>query len=144
MELPQFAEVALFTGFLDCVGAAAHAVGITTLVWRGFPPPVDETVAWTTLTPDPAVLEINAAPVNSVGEFLEMSRRLYVAAESARLAPYRLQYNGEISESGGGGQFTLGGPSPERSPFFIAPQLLARLVIYLNRHPALSYWFAPP
>lgn len=144
MELPHFAEVALFMGFIDCVGSAAHAVGITTLVWRGFPPPVDETVAWTTLTPDPAVLEINAAPVNSVGEFLEMSRRLYVAAESARLAPYRLQYNGEISESGGGGQFTLGGPSPERSPFFIAPQLLARLVIYLNRHPALSYWFAPP
>jgi uncharacterized protein (DUF2126 family) len=29
------------------------------------------------------------------------------------------------------------------SPFFVAPQLLPRLIRYLNRHPALSYWFAP-
>ena len=47
------------------------------------------------------------------------------------------------SDSGGGGQFTLGGPSPAHSPFFVYPQLAARLVRYLNHHPALSYWFAP-
>jgi uncharacterized protein (DUF2126 family) len=64
-------------------------------------------------------------------------------AQAEGLAPYRLQYNGEISESGGGGQFTLGGPSPTRSPFFIAPRLMTRLVVYLNHHPSLSYWFAP-
>lgn len=72
-----------------------------------------------------------------------MSRRLYAVAEVESLSPYRLQYNGEIVESGGGGQFTLGGPSPACSPFFVAPQLLTRLVGYLNHHPALSYWFAP-
>jgi len=143
MELPCFTEVVVFMVFLERVAHAARASGLTALVWRGFPPPVDTRVAWTTLTPDPAVLEINAAPAASVSEFLDMSRSLYKAAESAGLAPYRLQYNGEISESGGGGQFTLGGPSPARSPFFVAPQLLARLVTYLNRHPSLSYWFAP-
>lgn len=143
IELPGFADVALFTGFVQRVARAAKESGLTALVWRGFPPPVDDRVAWMTLTPDPAVLEINAAPAASVSEFLAMSRSLYALAADAGLAPYRLQYNGDISDSGGGGQFTLGGPSPECSPFFVAPQLMTRLVSYFNHHPALSYWFAP-
>jgi uncharacterized protein (DUF2126 family) len=81
---------------------------------------VDATVAWTTLTPDPAVLEVNEAPAASISEFLAMSRGLYAVAEAEGLAPYRLQCNGEISDSGGG-QFTPGGPSPERSPFLSPP-----------------------
>jgi len=143
IELPAFPDVAAFMSFVQRLGQAAVEAGLSDLVWRGFPPPVDETVAWTTLTPDPAVVEVNEAPAASAAGFLAMSRMLYDVTESAGLAPYRLQYNGMISESGGGGQFTLGGPSPERSPFFLAPRLLAQLVVYLNHHPALSYWFAP-
>jgi uncharacterized protein (DUF2126 family) len=143
IELPGFPEVASFMAFLRCVAQAATASGLGKLVWRGFPPPVDETVAWTTLTPDPAVVEINAAPAASTTGFLGLSRTLFAVAEAEGLAPYRLQYNGVISESGGGGQFTLGGPSPGHSPFFLAPRLMANLVVYLNHHPALSYWFAP-
>ena len=41
-------------------------------------------------------------------------------------------------------QFTLGGREPLSSPFFRYPHLLPRLIRYLNAHPALSYWFAPP
>ncbi len=143
IELPGFAEVATFLAFVQRVAQAAGEAGLTALVWQGFPPPVDKTVSWTTVTPDPAVVEVNEAPATSVSEFLDMSRSLYAVAEAEGLAPYRLQYNGNISDSGGGGQFTLGGPSPARSPFFRAPQLMTRLIAYLNRHPALSYWFAP-
>jgi uncharacterized protein (DUF2126 family) len=143
IELPGFAEVELFADFVECVAIAAAAAGLTSLVWRGFTPPVDASVAWMTLTPDPAVLEINEAPAASITEFLDMSRRLFDMVHTSGLAPYRLNYNGDISESGGGGQFTLGGPSAERSPFFAAPQLLSRLIVYLNHHPSLSYWFAP-
>ncbi len=143
IELPGFHSVGLFAAFAARLARAAREAGVTALVWRGFPPPVDETLAWTTLTPDPAVLEINGAPVDAVTDFLDISRRLYALAQAEGLAPYRLQYNGSQTESGGGGQFTLGGPSPQRSPFFVAPQLLTRLVVYLNHHPALSYWFAP-
>jgi uncharacterized protein (DUF2126 family) len=143
IELPAFPDVATFMTFVQRLAQAAVESRLGQLVWRGFPPPVDETVAWTTLTPDPAVVEVNEAPAANALEFLAMSRTLYAVAESAGLAPYRLQYNGMISESGGGGQFTLGGPTPERSPFFLAPRLLAQLIVYLNHHPALSYWFAP-
>ncbi len=143
IELPAFTAVETFMAFLQRVAQASVDAGLTALVWRGYPPPVDQQVAWTTLTPDPAVLEVNEAPATTVSEFLQMSRSIFALAQAGGLAPYRLQYNGVISDSGGGGQFTLGGPSPERSPFFVEPQLLPRLVSYLNHHPALSYWFAP-
>lgn len=143
IELPGFGDVALFQAFLQRVASAARESGVTRLVWRGFPPPVDASVAWLTLTPDPAVLEVNEAPAATAGEFLAFSRMLFTIARQEGLAPYRLNYNGNISESGGGGQFTLGGPSPARSPFFLTPHLLSHLVAYLNHHPSVSYWFAP-
>lgn len=143
LELPQFTAVAQFQQFLGCAEQAAQRSGLATLVWRGFPPPVDSSVAWTTLTPDPAVMEINQAPAAGVAEFLAANRALYALAADEGLAPYRLQYNGTVSDSGGGGQFTLGGPAPAESPFFASPHLLARLIRYLNRHPSLSYWLAP-
>ena len=143
IELPGFADVKLFADFVQRVAIAATTAELSSLVWRGFPPPVDASVAWMTLTPDPAVLEVNEAPAASITGFLDMSRRLFDVVQSSGLAPYRLNYNGDISESGGGGQFTLGGPDVEHSPFFVAPQLLSRLIVYLNHHPSLSYWFAP-
>jgi uncharacterized protein (DUF2126 family) len=103
----------------------------------------DERLCWTTVTPDPGVIEINQAPAASALELLEANRALFASATNADLAPYRLHYNGELDDSGGGGQLSIGGPSPEESPFVAEPHLLPRLVRYLNHHPALSYWFAP-
>jgi uncharacterized protein (DUF2126 family) len=143
IELPAFQDVASFLVLIRLVSEAAAMAGLQQLVWLGFSPPVDHTVAWTTLTPDPAVVEINSAPAANGRQFLETSRMLYSVAEAEGLSACRLHYNGNLTDSGGGGQFTLGGPSPDQSPFFAYPQLLPRLIRYLNRHPALSYWFAP-
>jgi uncharacterized protein (DUF2126 family) len=142
IELPAVAEVALFLVLLEAVGEAAAASGLPSLILRGCPPPVDPTVRWATVTPDPAVVEVNAAPQASVAAFLEDNRSSYGAAAALGLAPYRLYYNGEVADSGGGGQITFGGPTPTRSPFFVEPRLLPRLVRYLARHPSLSYLFA--
>jgi uncharacterized protein (DUF2126 family) len=100
--------------------------------------------AWLTVTPDPAVVEVNMAPAHDLRSFALWASAVYRAAESAGLSPLRYRYNGELTDSGGGGQITLGGPTPEQSPFFVWPQLLPGLVRYVNRHPALSYLFAPP
>ena len=143
IELPALGTV---SAFLDCLGAleqAAIAARLHHLVLQGFPPPVDHSVAWTTITPDPAVIEVNQAPQPDVGRFLVATRELFDVAQQLGLSPYRLQYNGTVSDSGGGGQFTLGGPSATTSPFFEHPALLPRLVSYLNHHPSLSYLFAP-
>ncbi|MEJ2308470.1 MAG: transglutaminase family protein [Gammaproteobacteria bacterium] len=143
IELPAMPDVAGFLELIRLVSQAAAMAGLRQLVWQGHPPPVDRTVAWSTLTPDPAVVEINAAPATRTREFLDASRILYEAADVEGLSAYRLHYNGDLSDSGGGGQFTLGGPTPGQSPFFEQPLLLPRMIRYFIRHPALSYWFAP-
>ena len=143
IELPEIPSVAIFTELLQRISQAARRAALDSLILQGFPPPVDASVAWTTITPDPAVIEINQAPALDAVDFFERIELCYRAAREAGLDPFRLHYNGVVSDSGGGGQFTLGGPEPLASPFFRYPELLPRLVRYFNRHPALSYWFAP-
>jgi len=143
IELPLLPSV---QNFLDCVAMLQQACEdavLSALVVQGFAPPVDQRLAWLTVTPDPAVIEINQAPQPGVSAFYAASRELFEVAGELGLSPYRLQYNGNVSDSGGGGQFTLGGEAPATSPFFVEPELLPRLVRYLNHHPALSYYFAP-
>lgn len=140
-ELPAVAGPEPFATLLRMVGEAATEAGLAALILRGHPPPVDGSVALTTLTPDPAVLEVNHAPASDGSSFARAMREVYAAASDAGLEPYRLQFDGSVVDSGGAGHLTLGGPSAQASPFFVAPRLLPRLVRYLNRHPALSYWF---
>jgi len=142
LELPMIAEVAMFLAILEAVAQAALASHLPTLLLAGYPPPVDATVEWTTVTPDPAVIEINSAPSEDAADFLRRSREIHAAAAAQGLAPYRLYFNGTVADSGGAGQITLGGPSPARSPFLLEPRLLPRLVRFLNRHPALSYLYS--
>lgn len=143
VELPAFASLSDFLVCLAAVGEAAAEVGLRGLVLQGFPPPVDASMAWTTVTADPAVIEVNQAPQPDIERFLVAMRELFDVAQALGLSAYRLQYNGTVSDSGGGGQFTLGGRSAAESPFFVQPALLPRLVRYFNHHPALSYLFAP-
>ncbi|MET0064742.1 MAG: transglutaminase family protein [Candidatus Thiodiazotropha sp.] len=141
LELPDFPDVRAFRRFLEVLEPAAKY--LPGLIIQGFPPPVDESVAWTTLTPDPAVIEINQAPYPDSRQFHKASQELHTVCESVGLSPYRLQYNGVESDSGGGGQLTLGGRTPNLSPFLTHRHLLPRLIRYWVAHPALSYWFAP-
>jgi uncharacterized protein (DUF2126 family) len=142
IELPQFSEVRLFLAVLACLEKACLAQSLPALILAGYPPPTDASVELTTVTPDPAVIEINTAPSVDASSFLWRSREIYAAAVDQGLAPYRLYFNGTVADSGGGGQITLGGPSPLASPFLKEPRLLPRLVRFVNRHPAISYLFS--
>lgn len=142
IELPAFDDPPLFARLLHELGESACEHGLPGVILRGYPPPVDAGMSWMSITPDPAVVEINMAPSPDSARFLTDMHGIFVAANSQGLSPYRLQYNGEVSDSGGGGQMTLGGPSASDSPFFRHPRLLPDLLRYFNRHPALSYYFA--
>ena len=88
VELPAFGIVADWLRFLEFLGDASAKAGLNSLVLTGFPPPVDQNVAWTTVTPDPGVLEINMAPCASMFEFLTTQRKLHAAAASVGLSAY--------------------------------------------------------
>jgi uncharacterized protein (DUF2126 family) len=140
VELPALPDVAAFSVLLNDLGSATTGLGA--LIFTGFPPPVDASVAFATYTPDPAVVENNMAPAPDLATFLTWNRELYEAAAAVGLSSARLLFNGLVADSGGGGHLTLGGSAPERSPFFLYPQLLPQLIRYFNRHPSLSYLFA--
>ncbi len=142
IELPCSDTPARYAEWLDALAAAGLAAELGALMLTGYPPPVNADVWLTTITPDPAVIEVNMAPYSNVAGLLATLRELYAAASELGLAPYRLHYNGAVADSGGGGQITLGGRTPESSPFLRVPELLPRLLRYTNHHPALSYLFA--
>jgi uncharacterized protein (DUF2126 family) len=107
------------------------------------PPPSDlDGDRWLTVTPDPGVVEVNTAPCATVRELAVHAREVWDAAGAAGLAAFRHRFNGDVADSGGGGQLTLGGPRPNASPFVRYPHVLPALIRYLNNHPSLSYWFA--
>jgi uncharacterized protein (DUF2126 family) len=141
-SLPDFAgDTTSFVAELAAIERAALAAGHQRMVFTGCTPPVDASLALTTITPDPAVIEVNAAPSCCALQFLGRSRAAYAAAAAVGLSPYRLLYNGNVADSGGGGQITLGGPTPAQSPFLRDPGLLPGLVRFLNHHPSLSYLY---
>ena len=107
------------------------------------PPPTElDGDHWISVTPDPGVVEINMAPCANAKQLAAQARQIWTAAAQAGLSPVRRRFNGDIADSGGGGQLTLGGSRPDTSPFVRYPHVLPALVRYLNNHPSLSYWFA--
>jgi uncharacterized protein (DUF2126 family) len=142
LELPALPDVDAFLALVAHVAAATQQVRIRALVWTGFAPPVDARVAHTTITPDPAVVEINAAPCADLTGYLAQQRLVHGCAAEVGLAPLRARFDGTLADSGGGGHLTFGGPSPAESPFLRVPHLLPGLVRFAQRHPSLSYLFA--
>lgn len=96
------------------------------------------------VTPDPGVVEVNMAPCATAAAFGAQASAIWAAARAAGLAAYRHHFNGDVTDSGGGGQISIGGATPESSPFVRYPHVLPALIRYVNNHPSLSYWFAGP
>ncbi|WP_149497455.1 transglutaminase family protein [Roseiconus lacunae] len=142
VELPAISDIELFARVLETIGETANELEIPAMMLTGFPPPIDDSIAWMTVTADPAVIEVNMAPANQISDLWRDLTQLQQAANAEGLDSFRLQYNGEESDSGGGGQITLGGPTPQASPFLRIPGMLPSLVRYFNRHPSLSYLHA--
>lgn len=116
---------------------------------QGYAPPttslVDDGVPGLRLlsvTPDPGVIEVNLHPASSWSELVDIVTGVDQDARACGLVSHRYGRDGTLLGSGGGCHVVVGGASPVQSPFALRPDLLRSILVWWNRHPALSYLFS--
>jgi uncharacterized protein (DUF2126 family) len=130
--------------YLDLAGTVQRCVaklGLGPVALEGYAPPDDGTLVRLNVIADPGVLEINLPPFADTASYARTVDALYAAAAESGLRPWKYQYTGRKVGTGGGAHLLLGGPTAEKSPFFLRPQLLPSLVRFFQHHPSLSYLF---
>lgn len=138
--LPPLPSANDFIALVEVIDAAANALDLT-VVLEGYPPPRSPLLTSLVVTPDPGVLEVNMPVTASTDEYVRALETIYDAALYSGLHTEKYLVDGRQSGSGGGHHLTLGGPTPLTSPFLQRPELLGRLLTFIQHHPSLSYMF---
>ncbi|HEY0189802.1 MAG TPA: transglutaminase family protein [Kofleriaceae bacterium] len=138
--LPPCASFDEFCALVAAVDQARAATGSDAHLEGYGPPPSPDRLRFA-VTPDPGVLEVNLPPVASCREAVALHQTVFDAALASGLTAERYLLDGRAAGSGGGNHITIGGASPERSPWLRDPGLLASLITFAQHHPALSYLF---
>ena len=130
--------------WLDLVAAiedAAGELGLPVLL-EGYDPPEDFRLRRFSLEPEAGVVKLRLPLAETAAELSRHLEATYEMAAAIGLRAERVSDDGRRQPAGGGSEIVMGGGQPALSPFLTRPNLLRDLIVYWQRHPALSYFFA--
>jgi uncharacterized protein (DUF2126 family)/transglutaminase-like putative cysteine protease len=138
--LPPVAQFTDFCALIAAIDRAREATGLAVELEGYAPPPSPDRLRFA-VTPDPGVLEVNLPPAATCREATALYHAMFDAGLAAGLTAERHLLDGRTAGTGGGNHITIGGPTAERSPWLVRPDLLASLLTFTQHHPSLSYLF---
>lgn len=139
--MPPVSRIEYYLELLHVIEAAAARTKLP-IVLEGYEPPRDSRLELMKITPDPGVIEVNIHPAASWKELVSNTNTLYQEARQTRLGTEKFMLDGRHSGTGGGNHVTLGGATPDESPFLRRPHVLRSLLTFWQHHPSLSYLFS--
>ena len=138
---PPVTQLEHYLTLLEAVETTAGRLGIPVVI-EGYEMPWDRRIERIKVTPDPGVIEVNVHPSANWRSLVNTTTVLYEEARRARLGTEKFMLDGRHTGTGGGNHVTVGGATPDRSPFLRRPDLLRSLITFWQNHPGLSYLFA--